>query len=497
MSAGYDGLVAARDRTSGRLFRIVQYMSFLLLTQLTLTYARTNTHTHTHACFCHAAQIDCTDGSVGKLMLRSAVKRAKQFLSSTPLSFPNEQQGFSTKPVKMVGQVGGLSSNHKPMMVWAPHFVLKPLQSKNRGLREVAFYEAMKLASSQTGLSAYDALVLANAGKLPNAATGTPVSSQPGRSSKDAPPNRGVIENCDLVAMWVALILKDPVVVASESRLSASGQLMKREMELLRRLSNFTANYYGVVDSDGGDSDGNTTSGTVPSNEKKAKPSQELKPSLSQPQRQPQLQSQSQSQHYVLLQDIRANFVKPCMMDIKMGTQTYEPDAPTDKRRRERSKYQQQSIFGMRIVGMRRYDPTDPHSDQDGFVTVDKNHGRSLATRGDLVDAFRWFFSSTTAGGSKVVRTQSISNILMLLQLLRRWFDENNCLCFYSSSILLVYEGATDAGGSSTNLTNMKMVDFGHVRREAGGDHGYILGLRTISSILKELIGTETKKAHP
>ena len=333
MSAGYDGLVAARDRTSGRLFRIVQFMSFLLLSQLTLTYARTNTHTHTHACFCHAAQIDCTDGSVGKLMLRSAVKRAKQFLSSTPLSSPNEQQGFSTKPVKMVGQVGGLSSNHKPMMVWAPHFVLKPLQSKNRGLREVAFYEAMKLASSQTGLSAYDALVLANAGKLPNAATGTPVSSQPGRSSKDAPPNRGVIENCDLVAMWVALILKDPVVVASESRLSASGQLMKREMELLRRLSNFTANYYGVVDSDGGDSDGNTTSGTVPSNEKKAKPSQELKPSLSQPQRQPQLQSQSQSQHYVLLQDIRANFVKPCMMDIKMGTQTYEPDAPTDKRR--------------------------------------------------------------------------------------------------------------------------------------------------------------------
>mmetsp|Transcript_28152 Transcript_28152/g.65118 ORF Transcript_28152/g.65118 Transcript_28152/m.65118 type:complete len:178 (+) Transcript_28152:2-535(+) len=173
-------------------------------------------------------------------------------------------------------------------------------------------------------------------------------------------------------------------------------------------------------------------------------------------------------------------------MDVKMGTQTYEPDAPMEKRRREHSKYPQQGIFGMRIVGMHIYDPTHPDADDSGYVQVRKEFGRSLVTRQEVTDGLKRFFTTTNGG----MRTRNVANILMLLQLLRRWFDDNDCLCFYSSSILLVYEG--DETCSAKHLTNMKMVDFGHVRREVGGDHGYVLGLRNLSSMLNDLVTSHT-----
>lgn len=326
--------------------------------------------------------------------------------------------------------MGGLSSNHKPMLIVEPHYVLKPMQNNNRGLREVAFYEAMKMAANR-GVSPYDAL--------------ESLTTNAKRGRKKV----GALENCDLVAMWLAIILQDPVVADSESRLSACGQSMRREIELLRRLANFTPPYLGVLENF--------------------------------------VQSGPPAEYHIMMQDIRANFVKPCVIDIKMGTQTFEPDASMEKRKRELSKYKQQSIFGMRIVGMRRYDPNHPKADSAGFVKEDKTFGLSLTTREDLLEALRTFFTSSNDKG-QALRMQSISNILMLLQVLRRWFDDNDCLCFYASSILLVYEGLTD--GASKHLTNMKMVDFGHVRREAGGDHGYVLGLRTLSSVLSDLLET-------
>jgi hypothetical protein len=32
------------------------------------------------------------------------------------------------------------------------------------------------------------------------------------------------------------------------------------------------------------------------------------------------------------------------------------------------------------------------------------------------------------------------------------------------------------------------MIDLGHTRREKGGDHGYIFGLRSLMAIIVELI---------
>lgn len=160
---------------------------------------------------------------------------------------------------------------------------------------------------------------------------------------------------------------------------------------------------------------------------------------------------------------------------------------------------------------MRFFDPTHPDSDEKGFRHFQKSYGRSLTTRDQLLAAFRTYFSAgikqptgndttnehhdltvfNSTSPRKLerplpIRTRSISSLLVQLRPLRRWFQENKSLRFYASSLLIVYEG--DVNGNNDDMTNIKMIDFGRVRREAGGDQGYIAGLSTLKNIFTDLL---------
>jgi len=56
---------------------------------------------------------------------------------------------------------------------------------------------------------------------------------------------------------------------------------------------------------------------------------------------------------YVALQDLNSLFRKPCSIDIKLGTQTYEDTASDAKKEYELSKYPQQAILGFRLSGLK------------------------------------------------------------------------------------------------------------------------------------------------
>jgi 1D-myo-inositol-tetrakisphosphate 5-kinase/inositol-polyphosphate multikinase len=195
---------------------------------------------------------------------------------------------------------------------------------------------------------------------------------------------------------------------------------------------------------------------------------------------------------HILLHNLVARFSKPCVVDLKMGTQTFEPDAPSDKKIRERTKYPLQKEFGFRIVAMRVYDPSNVEASADGYIVFPKKFGRSLETRDSVKRALRTFF-----GGSKVPkevlanRSAAIKAILTKLKLIKRWFTDNNIFSFCASSILLIYEGETvtnDVDGVQLDMATAKMIDFGRVRRRPGGDPGYLKGLRTLISLLEEIL---------
>jgi len=182
---------------------------------------------------------------------------------------------------------------------------------------------------------------------------------------------------------------------------------------------------------------------------------------------------------------------------------------------------------------MRFYDPTHPQADSTGFRCFSKPYGRSLTTSEDVKGAFRTYFTGGLAAAATVdetssysdaktngeingstnsptngvkktaqqqhqqqqeppeIRIRSISSLLVHLRPLIRWFEENKSLRFYASSLLIVYEGDMTA---DIDMSSIKMIDFGRVRREAGGDSGYMHGLTTLKTIFTELLEEETTR---
>jgi Inositol polyphosphate kinase len=398
-----------------------------------------------------------------------------------------------TTATPLVGQVGGFNTakTKRPMLQWndassSSGRVLKPVRSDVRGIREVTFYDALQVASAEAphGSSPseqspaftrichqYANFLMGAGGGKNHGATSQAPTSRTSRTTatKDdvAPEHRPLL--------WGSMVLRWPRSTHSHSSDKHTLEEQKRvllmavkeEVIALRRLKRFTPLYHGVV--------------------------------------------QVNCHSYLCLEDLTQGFAKSNVMDVKLGTQTFEPDAPHDKRLRELQKYPQQSEFGMRIVGMRVYNnqlyyhrpaavPTIvPHFclEGNGFQSFDKHFGRSLSTRDLLLSAFRIFFNGTIykgpnggttsemsssslededensspenitttsdehASGSLVssLRTQqraTVSSVLGELKAIRNWFEVNRSFCFCASSLLIVFEGDTirDSSNSHNNSSS-------------------------------------------
>ena len=56
---------------------------------------------------------------------------------------------------------------------------------------------------------------------------------------------------------------------------------------------------------------------------------------------------------YLRIDDVTKNFRKPCIIDVKMGLQSYEEGAPPEKVKAALVKYPYLKSVGFQILGMR------------------------------------------------------------------------------------------------------------------------------------------------
>ena len=56
---------------------------------------------------------------------------------------------------------------------------------------------------------------------------------------------------------------------------------------------------------------------------------------------------------YLKLEDLTRTFKNPCIMDVKMGRVTWDPNASEVKRKREESKYPPLKNLGFQFLGCR------------------------------------------------------------------------------------------------------------------------------------------------
>lgn len=185
----------------------------------------------------------------------------------------------------------------------------------------------------------------------------------------------------------------------------------------------------------------------------------------------------------IALEDINRCFSRPCVMDCKIGTRHYDDDASVEKRRRHIAKANATTSAkcGVRYMGMQSFKRAEACSRDGIFETTDKYHGRKLREPDLLLEA-TWFFHDNFH-----VRVDCIKLVLEQLTRLQTWLVAQNHFYFYSSSLLLVYEGALP--NETPPRVDVRMIDFAHtVLSQGQRDDGYLKGINYLIRVMNDIL---------
>jgi hypothetical protein len=164
----------------------------------------------------------------------------------------------------------------------------------------------------------------------------------------------------------------------------------------------------------------------------------------------------------ITMADLTADFQKPCVLDIKMGTSYVNPDDPMTRKRRmvQKALNCSAATLGLRLTAGRA---------SDGWELKKKDATRMKQER-QIVQVLRRFVSYH--GNQEEAHKQ----IEEALQSLLEDFRENTGVWFVSSSLLFILDAA-----DSRAPIRIHMIDFAHVHPLDGGqDEGYMVGLQNL-----------------
>lgn len=149
----------------------------------------------------------------------------------------------------------------------------------------------------------------------------------------------------------------------------------------------------------------------------------------------------------VVLENASHGFVRPNILDAKLGRQLWSADAPAQKRRRfdAISAATTHHAHGFRIAGMRVWrggaDADDASAlDAEGYRIYDKDYGRLHVHDGNLTAALRRFIFNPVAGIDDELGRFVAEAFLRDLRQVQRVLEAEESR-MYSSSLLFVFEG--------------------------------------------------------
>ncbi|CAH1237864.1 IP6K1 [Branchiostoma lanceolatum] len=204
---------------------------------------------------------------------------------------------------------------------------------------------------------------------------------------------------------------------------------------------------------------------------------------------------------FILLENVTSQFVYPCILDLKMGTRQHGDDATEEKRNRQMEKCASttSASIGVRVCGMQVYKAETGH-----FLCRNKYYGRKLTE-----DGFKHTLQQFLDNG-EAIQHLVMPKIIAQLEELKSVLEKHQTYRFYSSSLLIIYEGNNCFSGANrvengdlctshraaTAGVAVKMIDFAHSTYKGfrgdrtvhqGPDKGYIFGLENLLRVFHEI----------
>ncbi|XP_030532463.2 inositol polyphosphate multikinase beta-like [Rhodamnia argentea] len=201
-------------------------------------------------------------------------------------------------------------------------------------------------------------------------------------------------------------------------------------------------------------------------------------------------------QPHMVLEDLVAGRVNPSVMDIKMGSRTWYPEASEKYIQKclEKDRKGTSVSLGFRISGLKAYQSSKAAFWQPVKKVVDSFNAD------DVRLALRKFVSSNLSLGSNAdpdcLYASTVyshgGGILAQLSRLKQWFEVQTNYHFYSCSILIFYDGESALDGCAD--PKLKLVDFAHVVDGHGViDHNFLGGLCSLIKFIGDIVDEDNK----
>ena len=178
---------------------------------------------------------------------------------------------------------------------------------------------------------------------------------------------------------------------------------------------------------------------------------------------------------YLRLEDVTRGYQKPSIADIKVGFRTWyaQADDAYIQKCQRKDRATTSAALGFKVCGMQVFD-----EESGSYFKASKNWCKDSLTPASVGEALKRFASNGRGLNAENVYGGP-QGALAQLQELESWFRQQTEFHFYSSSVLLIYEG--QAKSPEEARVQVKLIDFAHTHQEMGGqDNNFLSGLQSL-----------------